>query len=447
MIKLPVKYIFLPFLALGFIFSSEMKYNLVGLTFAILMAQSLLFLGSAFKNKVNLTVVYFVFTLLFLNIIPWLHYSKGYYIWRSSLIPDSVYLNVNAQIFLANTLIFFVYSYNSKRIQNEYKLTVCEKNKTVSALTLIALSCLSFSLLYYLNGFSITQLLFRGVVDEYKTVVVGSSSLLLFLGMVSRLTPVFCFFYAATQISGRVATKYLLFLIMVLSVFPTGVARYMVAFVYIPLVLIYIPIIRNSAVFAATLIFSILFIFPFLDQFRYFSGFDNLNILPSVEFFYAAHFDAYENFASAVEGGFVTYGYQLLGSLFFFVPRVFWPSKPVGSGYEMAERNGYLFNNISMPFLGEGYVNFGVAGVLIFSFLIGYFMAKTDSRFTAKNDATTKLNYFSAIYYFLIGALFFLLRGDLLSSFAYISAGLIVALFIAKVIRLVNSVNFVSFRL
>ena len=60
---------------------------------------------------------------------------------------------------------------------------------------------------------------------------------------------------------------------------------------------------------------------------------------------------------------------------------------------------------IPMP-LTQGYVNFGVAGVLIFSFLIGYFMAKTDSRFTAKNDATTKLNYFSAIYYFLIGRSF-----------------------------------------
>ena len=178
MLKLLANYLFLPFLALGFVFLFEMKYDLVGLTFIMLIAQSVLFLSLTFTRNVNLLVIYFTFTLVFLSVIPWLHYSSNHYIWRSSKIADSIYLIVNAQIFLANTLIFFVYSYNSKRIQNEYKLTVCEKNKTVSALTLIALSCLSFSLLYYLNGFSITQLLFRGVVDEYKTVVVGSSSLL-----------------------------------------------------------------------------------------------------------------------------------------------------------------------------------------------------------------------------------------------------------------------------
>ena len=446
MLKLLANYLFLPFLALGFVFLFEMKYDLVGLTFIMLIAQSVLFLSLTFTRNVNLLVIYFTFTLVFLSIIPWLHYSSNHYIWRSSKIADSIYLIVNVLIFLANTVIFFTYSFNSKMIQGANEYVVYEKNKK-SAVTLLAFSCLSFLFLLYLNDFSITQLLFRGLVDEYRVVVVESSSLSLLLGMASRLTPVFCFFYAATQIKRKAITKFLLLLIMILSVFPTGVARYMVAFVYIPLLLLYIPMMRRASVFAGILIFSLFFVFPFLDQFRYFSGFDNLKILPPVEFFYAAHFDAYENFASAVESNFVTYGYQLLGSLFFFIPRVFWPGKPVGSGYEMAENNGYSFNNISMPFLGEGYVNFGVAGVLIFSVLIGYFMAKTDSRFAAKNDARIKPNYFSAVYYFLIGALFFLLRGDLLSSFAYISAGLIVALFIAKLMRLVNSVNSVFFRL
>ena len=447
MLKLLVNYFLLPFLALGFIFSFEMKYNLVGLSFLILMAQSVVFLSLTFTRKVNLVVIYFIFTVMFLSIIPWLHYSNNHYIWRTSPIPDSIYLIVNTLIFLANIIIFFTYLFNSKNIKRRVVDIPSLKNEKISALTLFVLSGMSFLFLFYLNNYSISQLLFRGLVDEHKVLVLESSSLSLLFGMVFRLTPVFCFFYAATQIKGKAVTKFLLLLIMILSVFPTGVARYMVAFVYIPLALLYIPIMRRASVFSVTLIISLLFIFPFLDQFRYFAGFNGLKIFPSVEFFYAAHFDAYENFASAVESNFVTYGYQLLGSLLFFVPRVFWPGKPVGSGYEMAENNGYSFNNISMPFLGEGYVNFGVAGVLIFSVLIGYFMAKTDSRFAAKNDARIKPNYFSAVYYFLIGALFFLLRGDLLSSFAYISAGLIVALFIAKLMRLVNSVNSVFFRL
>jgi len=192
---------------------------------------------------------------------------------------------------------------------------------------------------------------------------------------------------------------------------------------------------RPSAITPPT---SLVFIFPFLNQFRYFSEFRSLRLLPSEEFFYAAHFDAYENFASAVEGNFISHGEQLLGSLLFFVPRLIWSDKPVGSGYEMASQFGYQFKNISMPFLGEGYVNFGIVGVVLFAVLIGYSMAKLDSVFGSRVRANGKVNYSTAIYYFMIGAIFFLLRGDLMSSVAYISAGLIVALFIRWIIRFKN---------
>ena len=137
-------------------------------------------------------------------------------------------------------------------------------------MALLALSSLSFILLLYLNSFSITQILFRGIIEENREIVVESSSLSLLLGMIARLTPVFCFLYAATQIKSSSATKTLLFTLMLLSVFPTGVARYMVAFAYIPLALLFIPTARNAVVFSTSLIFSLIFIFPFLEQFRKF---------------------------------------------------------------------------------------------------------------------------------------------------------------------------------
>ena len=68
--------------------------------------------------------------------------------------------------------------------------------------------------------------------------------------------------------------------------------------------------------------------------------------------------------------------------MLFFVPRNYWLDKPVGSGYEMANHLNYTFNNISMPFLGEGYVNFGVFGVTIFAMMLGVFMGLVDKFFS-----------------------------------------------------------------
>lgn len=439
MMKVLACYLWLPILIGGFLVSFDLKYDLVGATFIILIAQSMLGLSFTLSRCVNLLSIYFIFTLVFFNLMPWLHYSTNHFIWRSTPILDSTYLVVNMVILVANIVLFIVYVTCTKsNVPNFHSMTAV-KNKTTTNLILISLSFLSFSLLFYMNDFSILQLLFRGLVDEQREVVIESSSLALLLGLTARLIPVFCFFYAVTQLKGKGAVKLLLFTLMILSVFPTGVARYMAAFAYIPLVLMFIPAMRNASVFSALLLFSLVFVFPFLDQFRYFAGFENLRFLPSAEFFFAAHFDAYENFASAVESNFVSYGYQLMGALLFFVPRVFWSDKPVGSGYEMAEQLGYVFNNISMPFLGEGYVNFGFTGVVLFACLIGYLMAKADGVFTSVSKTGGKVNYSMVTYYFMLGALFFLLRGDLLSSFAYIVAGLTVALFVARVMKFTNS--------
>jgi O-antigen polysaccharide polymerase Wzy len=167
-----------------------------------------------------------------------------------------------------------------------------------------------------------------------------------------------------------------------------------------------------------------------------------LQLVPSIDYFYAAHFDAYENFASAIEMGFISNGWQLAGVLLFYVPRTIWPEKPIGSGQEMAEQLQYVFDNISMPFLGEGYVNFGIIGVLVFATFLGYVMSALDKFFSASVQNFHESSYVTAFYFYLIGALFFLLRGDLLSSFAYTTSGAVVALFVSKLMGTIDRVKF-----
>lgn len=78
-----------------------------------------------------------------------------------------------------------------------------------------------------------------------------------------------------------------------------------------------------------------------------------------------------------------------------------------------------------MPFIAEGFINFGVIGVAIFMFLLGLILGNLDRiAWSMKGKGIDGL--FLYYYYFLFGMVFFIMRGDLMSSFAY-TVGLTVA--------------------
>ena len=84
------------------------------------------------------------------------------------------------------------------------------------------------------------------------------------------------------------------------------------------------------------------------------------------------NFDASQEFMIAMKWQTITWGYQLLGALFFFVPRAIWATKPIGSGAMLASHQPRAFTNIAMPYWGEGYMNFGILGVVIFTIILAY---------------------------------------------------------------------------
>jgi len=72
--------------------------------------------------------------------------------------------------------------------------------------------------------------------------------------------------------------------------------------------------------------------------------------------FDSLHYDAYVNLLATIEyvsteGLF--FGGQVIGTLFFFIPRAFWTSKPLSSGElignYLIERHDFYFNNLSNP--------------------------------------------------------------------------------------------------
>lgn len=153
--------------------------------------------------------------------------------------------------------------------------------------------------------------------------------------------------------------------------------------------------------------------------------------------FNSQNFDAFSNFVATM--GYqdlhgLSYGFQLLGGLLFFIPRSIWITKPMSSGemigrYLMDEHDFWFFN-LSNPFVSEGYLNFGILGVILFAVVLAFIAVKCYSWFMS-DDILKKI----AAFYFAIHLIYFL-RGDFtngLSQYVGVFVGIYI---IPKTIKL-----------
>ena len=133
------------------------------------------------------------------------------------------------------------------------------------------------------------------------------------------------------------------------------------------------------------------------------------------------------------ENGF-SYGKQLLGNILFFVPRKYWPSKSYGSGHYIVENYlsknySWYFTNVSCPFPGEGYINFGILGTFLFGIVLGILGLYTDHYLFSSNLLKRLFAHFVPF------STVMLLRGDLNSGFAYLITPLLAIYYIPRFFR------------
>ncbi len=177
------------------------------------------------------------------------------------------------------------------------------------------------------------------------------------------------------------------------------------------------------------LLVGIVLVFPLISVTRkshsFAQLFSHLSLSVVGESFFSGDFDAYTLLAYTIkyvrEHG-ITYGRQLAGVLLFWIPRAWWPSKPIGSGYLVAETLQLPWKNISSPLPAEGLINFGLVGVAMFALLWSVVFRFLDLAYWRKKQQSIPAN---PLYPFLLGFTIFQLRGDLLSSTAYITAFII----------------------
>ena len=190
---------------------------------------------------------------------------------------------------------------------------------------------------------------------------------------------------------------------------------------------------------------SLFIVFPisyFATHWRTISSNTSFSFEVIFDNFYQLHYDAFSNLLAAINYVFdygITYGYQLFGGLFFFVPRSIWDEKPLGSGqmigqYLMSHSNMW-FDNLSMPFIGESILNFGFFGIPIFASILSILVLFFERLYFSNDFLIKSVSVYFAFH------MFFLLRGDFTNAFAYFVGTIIGFFIIPKLINKIFSIR------
>ena len=377
----------------------------------------------------SLNKTFCMFFYFFFSLAPAVQYKNKAVFFFENVLTNEIYIKTG--LLLLVILIVYIVFYHlvfSYLIRKKRFATIIQLNFKANSYSAIVLSYIMalFSLIavVYLMKWDLSLLIYRPFAYDLKNNtnlgLIGYSLLLIF-----RLIPFFILLnYKLVTKKNDKHTYFFLFIVLLIC-FPSSLSRGILAIIYIPVLILFFPFLKKGINYVLLFMFGVLVLFPILNNFRYLKeGIFKINF----ESFNSAHFDAFQNMALLIDENIITGGRQLLGSLFFFIQESQWPNRPNGSGHLLGETIGYSYLNVSMPFFGEGYVNWGYAGVLLFLIIIVLLNSIWD--FTVSKG----LNRFplKSFYLIFLGFEFYVLRGDLYSStkifYSFLVAFLVVAL-------------------
>src|SRR5215207_1295507 len=207
--------------------------------------------------------------------------------------------------------------------------------------------------------------------------------------------------------------------VLLLVANPIGNARYTSGTVYLA-VLASLGLVATRPRFRAMcagFVASLVLLFPLADAYRY-STTASFKETDPVAALTTGDFDAFAqvvNTVQYVELHGITYGYQALGPLVFWIPRDVWPAKPIDTGILLANSRGYDFTNLSAPLWTELFINGGWGALLVGMFVFGMLIRRWDSGIMQALERAPTPGLLACIlpFYLLI-----LLRGSLLQATA-----------------------------
>lgn len=387
------------------------------------------------KNFYSINLMHWLFMYIFIFNAGIIQYLKNSFPW-GVILEDSLILRTNL-IIICWCILYYI-SYNLKKFSPKivFNKDIHIRNKFFLVIITIIIG------LFFIKYIGFSNLFARSVSGEQTQAYTQSTNLIvnIFIRAIPAIVLAYLIKEKKLKKENNNFSIFIIFLLNLIVNFPTGTARYWVASIYLGLYVMLRPQKNNKFFFCILFISAFLVAFPLLNEFRNstFNEVINNGIQLSnfIDFFLAGDFDAYSMICRSYEVVSVagsTHGKQLLGAMLFFVPRSIWLDKPIGSGASIASYQGQRFTNVSCPIIGEGIINFGLIGVVIFAIMLAFIIKYLDTIYwNNQKESIKKINAITILYPFYLGFFFFIFRGDLMSSFAYL-IGFSVSAFIAQV--------------
>ncbi len=385
------------------------------------------------KRSYSLNKIWWLFGAIFLGFVPSIQAAVHHSPWHDGDILPRTMLYANGLILVCFLLYYLLLNIRKNKAPTPIIIPTVFPNHYVRRFRLVAPVAMVVSLLCLLIAYGAKGLLLRGHA-ETASLQYNSAFQLLFdkglRGLMLYLSVAAILLYRQRSISGGLLA--LILLTAFAGNFPLALPRYLAFTIYLSWVLAAgFRWMKRRYLFTGMILALLLLAGPVVDVTRY-AGSDMAARMrsPAALFrksYLTSDFDAYSSLCRVMQYVHIhgsTGGRQLGGVALFFVPRNLWPAKPIGSGAYLFTMLGYEFKNVSCTYLAEGYINFGIAGSLLFTLIIALIIRFYDAYYRRYSVETT--SYKTIFYFVLCGMLLFLLRGDLLSSFAY-TCGLLVS--------------------
>ncbi len=401
--------------------------------------------------------VFIVFNLLFFIVSPLVQINEivsvgfkgtGSFI-QAFPFYESICIRANLYILIFNCVFAFFYIYFKKKFVIYNTITKEYKN-TPAVLLFLFLFCI---IVFLIN---IKTIIFQFQHEYYEEAEQTSVSKYLivqkFLFFIPLAGVILSYFYLKSKESISKNYSFVLFLfigflsILLILKNPLTEKRNALGPLYITLFfLFYKKYLSDNYKVLRFMFVSMVFFFPLMSiitHSRYSLSqmiakpillYKNIEYLSVTDAFNSLHYDAYPNFLATIDyfdNKTIVYGEQLLCSLFFFVPRSIWESKPDTTGFVVGnyliDKYKFDWDNLSNPYISEGYINFGFIGILLFAVILSFVFVKMIKWLQSGDILKSVFAFYFAIY------LMYFLRGDLTSGFAYIMAFLIAVVYLPK---------------
>jgi oligosaccharide repeat unit polymerase len=401
------------------------------------------------SDRFNLGVSFSFFSLFFFGAIPLLEHRLNITYHGAHVPQDYSYLTASSLALLSCIFFYLGYGLRKKTPSSDKTLPKPDHDSLPQRRRVYFTGVTCLILLATLIGdyyhFDLNNMFFRGFGENVESTAMGYSFITFFIRPLFFNLVLLFILVRISRTSLNDVGIYFLCILLLVFVSPMGIPRTLTGALYIPLlVLAFFPRYASKYFVLCVITYAILFVAPVADVFRLIQFRDEISLIQnfSLNYFFAGHFDAFHNLTQVIETNYVSQGRQILGALLFWVPRAFWPTKPVGTSFDFAEFAGFRSSNISFPLTAELYVDFGMLGVILGMFLLGVVFKWLDNFLTKPRSSDSLTPYLFAMAHLELSILsIYLLRGNFLSGFAFTMGVALTLLVIVLSIRVLRKIS------